>query len=52
MRWWGIVLNSEYRFSDSEGDMMVGRGQEERRGGEGVGMDMWGGVCVVKGREW
>ena len=38
--------------SDNEGDMMVGRRQEESRGEEGVGMDMWGDVCVVKGREW
>ena len=29
--------------------MMVRRRQEESRGGEGVGMDMWGDVCVVKG---
>ena len=38
--------------SDSEGNMMVGRRQEERRGGLGVGMDILGDVCVVKGREW
>ena len=38
--------------SDNEGDMMVGRRQEESRGGEGVGMDRWGGGCAVTVRGW